>query len=305
MREDKGEREFRLWEQWWFWLLTIPLAGVLVPIFAMLPVKAWWFWMIVGLGSSSIARVLRGGPYPSRRLERLEREVKQLRAALAEKGATPALAPEPALSPQEARALASELAPQGVAVILFSDIEGFTRLVDRLGDETSHSVLLQHHRLLRRAFARHGGREVKQLNDGFMVSFSSAKRALLCADEIQQRLERFNENTGHDLRVRIGIHAGEPLREGDGFVGQTVNLARRVMEQAAGGEVLVTEVIRNLAGPLKGFQYVERGPRKLAGISEPQRLYAFQRVEALSHPLDSALEQELNALEERLADADP
>ena len=114
---------------------------------------------------------------------------------------------------------------------------------------------------------------VKNTGDGFLLSFASAKRALRCAAELQDRLAEAD----FPLGVRVGLHAGEVIRASDeNLVGHAVNLAQRVMAQARGGQVLLSEVVRDLAGPLEGFQFVDQGRRRLKGISRPHQLYAFQ-----------------------------
>lgn len=155
-------------------------------------------------------------------------------------------------------------------------------------------------RVVRDCVRRYDGVEIKQLGDGFMMGFSSAKKALLCAAQIQSRLE----GADGELRVRIGVHAGEPIRDRQDFIGRTVNLAERIMDRAGGGQVFVSEVVKDLAGPLKGFQYVDQGVHRLEGIAEPQRLYAFQPIEALAHPLDSAVDRQLEALERRVKEGE-
>lgn len=186
--------------------------------------------------------------------------------------------------------------PQGVAVLMFTDLEGFTGYTERHGDEAGATLLKLHHRVVRDSVKAHDGIEVKNLGDGFMLCFASARKALLCASEVQAKLQEDD----FPLAVRIGLHAGEPIRDGSDLTGQTVNVASRVMDQANGGQVLVTEVIKNLAGPLKGFQYVGQGMRRLPGLSEPQALSEFVPIRALHSPLDSEVDRRLEGLERDL-----
>jgi len=198
---------------------------------------------------------------------------------------------------EQARPQAAGL-PEGLTVLMFTDLAGFTTYVEREGDEAGHALLKQHNRVLKESVARHDGIEVKNLGDGAMLCFVSVRKALACAAEIQARLgrERF------PLPMRIGLHAGEPIRAGEDMIGRTVNVAARVMDQADGGQILVTGVIRNLAGAQKGFQYVDQGLRRLPGLTDPVHLYAYQPIEPLSTPLDSAVDSQLDALERRVQD---
>jgi len=103
-----------------------------------------------------------------------------------------------------------------------------------------------------------------------------------------------------DVQSASGLHAGEPIQDEQDFIGHTVNLTERIMDQANGGQIFISEVVKNLVGTLKGFQCVDQGRRRLAGISEPQPIYQFQRIKALSTPLDSELDQRLETLERHL-----
>ena len=186
--------------------------------------------------------------------------------------------------------------PQGVAILMFSDIEGFTAYVESHGDEAGRALLQQHHRIFREHLKRHEGVEIKSMGDGFMLCFTSARKALTCAAQVLADLERCS----FPLKVRIGLHAGEPLQEGEDLTGQMVNLAARVMNQADGGQILLTEVVKNLAGSMKGFQYVDQRLRRLPGISQPQQLYQFHPIESLTSPLDSQVDQRLDTLEKQM-----
>ncbi len=186
--------------------------------------------------------------------------------------------------------------PQGVAILMFTDIEAFTSYVERNGDEAGHSLLKLHNHIVRSSLKNNDGLEVKNLGDGFMLCFVSAKKALQCAAAVQSQLQIAE----FPLKVRIGVHAGEPIQEDRDLTGQTVNLAARVMDQANGGQIFVTEVVKNLAGNLKGFQYADQGERRLPGLSETQKLYEFVPIEALTSPLDTEVDQQINTMENQL-----
>jgi class 3 adenylate cyclase/pimeloyl-ACP methyl ester carboxylesterase len=161
----------------------------------------------------------------------------------------------------------------GFCTILFTDVESSTALTQRLGDAGAREVLREHERIVREALKSHGGSEVKALGDGFMASFSSATRALECAIATQRAFAEHNEsNPDTPIRVRIGLNAGEPIAEEEDLFGTAVNLAARIAAQAAGGEILVANVIRELAAG-KGFLFADRGETALRGFEDPVRLF--------------------------------
>jgi class 3 adenylate cyclase len=171
--------------------------------------------------------------------------------------------------------------PQGTITILFSDIEGWTPMTDK-GDERAYTLLQGHNQIFRQAITQHDGWEVKSYGDGFMLAFPSSRKAILCALEIQKGLEKSNQQYEQSIRVRIGIHSGEPIQQGDDYIGRAVNLASRIQNEANGGQILISEVVRNLAGPIQGVQYVDRGIFKLQGIEEKQRLYEVLMIQSLA-----------------------
>jgi class 3 adenylate cyclase len=179
----------------------------------------------------------------------------------------------------EGEETAAEVAPGGLATILFTDVEGSTALTQRLGDAGARDVLREHERIVRQQLKSHGGSEVKALGDGFMASFGSATRALECAIAMQRDIDAWNTarpSTGSgragEIRVRIGLNAGEPIAEAADLFGTAVNLAARIAAQAAGGEILVANVVRELAVG-KGFLFADRGSVPLRGFEDPVRLF--------------------------------
>ncbi|HEV8574346.1 MAG TPA: adenylate/guanylate cyclase domain-containing protein [Dehalococcoidia bacterium] len=167
-----------------------------------------------------------------------------------------------------------------VQTILFSDIEGSTALTERLGDAKAREVIRRHERIIRAALKAHGGSEVKATGDGFMASFGSATKALECAVAIQKAFGDGNEKgeMGNEgIRVRIGLNAGEPIAEQDpngrgDLFGTAVIVAARIAARAAGGEILVSDVVRQLVAG-KGFVFADRGETALRGFEEPVRVY--------------------------------
>ncbi len=149
---------------------------------------------------------------------------------------------------QEQPDLSQHAAPDGTVTIMFSDIEGSTALAERLGDKRFMEVLREHNSIVRRHVKVHGGFEVKSEGDGFMLAFQSARRALECAMDIQRALATRNNGAEEPLLVRMGLHTGEAIEEGEDFFGKNVILAARIAGQATGGEVLVSSL---LGGPLR------------------------------------------------------
>jgi class 3 adenylate cyclase/DNA-binding XRE family transcriptional regulator len=162
----------------------------------------------------------------------------------------------------------------GLRIVLFTDVEGSTQITERLGDAAARSLLRAHERLTRDALQRHGGVEVKTLGDGFLAWFRSAADALACAVDLQRAVAEHNEGAPMPVRVRVGLNAGEPVAEGGDLFGTTVNLAARIATAAAGGEILVADVVRQLAAG-KGFRFADRGEQLLRGYDDPTRLFAL------------------------------
>jgi class 3 adenylate cyclase len=157
--------------------------------------------------------------------------------------------------------------------LLFTDIEGSTLLTQRLGDEGAQTVLREHNQMVRRALDTYNGKEIKHTGDGIMASFFSASRAVGCALCIQRTFVDRNATNPEDaVRVRIGLNAGEPIAEGGDFFGTSVQLARRICDRAEPGQILVSDVVRQLVAG-KGFTFEHVGPEMLKGFHEPTVLY--------------------------------
>ena len=173
---------------------------------------------------------------------------------------------------EEATDKARRLAPGHVHTILFTDVKGSTALTQRLGDAKARALLRQHESIVREALKAHGGSEVKTMGDGFMASFSSATKALECAIAMQRAFAQHNKSADEPILVRIGLNAGEPIAEDDDLFGTAVNEAARITATAEGGEILVSDVVRQLAKG-KDFLFADRGETSLKGFDEPVRLY--------------------------------
>jgi len=159
-----------------------------------------------------------------------------------------------------------------VHTILFTDMEGSTTLTQRLGDAKAQEVLRTHNRIVRDALKAHSGFEIKHTGDGIMASFASASRALECAIAMQRAFAEHSETAEEPIRVRIGLNAGEPIAEEEDLFGTAVILAARIAAKAEGGEIVASDVVRQLVAG-KGFLFADRGEVVLRGFEDPVRLY--------------------------------
>ena len=156
------------------------------------------------------------------------------------------------------------------ATILFTDVVGSTELRSRLGETAADRVFIEHRRRLGTVIARHGGHIVKYTGDGVMASFAAASTAVHAAAAIQADVAEH----GAGIVVRVGVAVGDVTREGDDYFGLPVVAAARLEAAAEGGQILVTESVRLLAGDRAGDRYEPRGPLKLKGIADPVVAYA-------------------------------
>jgi class 3 adenylate cyclase len=162
--------------------------------------------------------------------------------------------------------LSGAVAPNGTVTVLFTDIEGSTQLTEELGDREWMEVLRKHSEIVREELVLHSGFEVKSQGDGFMLAFSSARDALRCARGIQRAVAESDSN-GHRLRVRIGLHTGEPIREADDFYGKAVIQAARIAAEARGSEILVSSLVRDLTESTGEFAFATPREAELKGLT--------------------------------------
>jgi len=128
--------------------------------------------------------------------------------------------------------------------------------------------------MLRQCVARHRGRAVKHMGDGFMAVFPSATRALHCAVDIQKAFADYNrKHPESPIRVRVGLNSGESIEDASDYSGTAVTVAARIVDKARGGQILASEVVRDLAGSVADVEFKEAGRRQLKGIPGRQRLY--------------------------------
>jgi len=156
-----------------------------------------------------------------------------------------------------------------IHTVLFTDIEGSTALTERLGDARAQELRRAHDAIVREALKGCSGSETKHTGDGIMASFPSASRAIECAVAVQRAIAERGDTT---LRVRIGLNAGEPVAEESDLFGTAVNLARRICDKAEPGQILVSDVVHQLAAG-KGFTFADNGEAALKGFEKPVRLH--------------------------------
>lgn len=169
--------------------------------------------------------------------------------------------------------------PTGTVTMLFTDIEGSTRLLERLGTDRYREALDLHRRLLRAAFEGHGGYEVDYEGDAFFVAFANAGDAAAAAAESQQALGAAEWAGGLPIRVRMGIHTGRPVVAPPKYVGLDVHKAARIMAAGHGGQVLLSAATAAL---LEGRVDVDSlGEHRLKDLLQPEPLYQL-RVEGLA-----------------------
>jgi predicted ATPase/class 3 adenylate cyclase len=170
-------------------------------------------------------------------------------------------------------ATAAEL-PTGTLTMLFTDIEGSTVLVRRLGERYGEA-LSAHRELMRAAFRSFGGRELSTEGDSFFVVFSSAIAAVGCCVAGQRALAGHDWPDGVTVRVRMGLHSGEPARHEDNYVGLDVHRAARIAAAAHGGQVVLSDATRHLVESRLADDVSLRdlGWHRLKDIEAPERIY--------------------------------
>ncbi len=157
--------------------------------------------------------------------------------------------------------------PTGLVTLLFTDLEGSTRLLRKEGPEKYARLLSHHHHVLRKAFAEYGGIEVDNEGDAFFVAFQSAADAVQAAAAAQGAL------APTPLRVRIGVHTGDPLLTAHGYVGIDVHRAARIAASAHGGQIVVSRATRAQLEP--GLKLHDLGEHRLKDLEEPEWLFQF------------------------------
>ena len=215
---------------------------------------------------------------------------------------------------EQAEFIRSAKQPSGTVTFLFSDIEGSTVLLRRLGEESYAHVLADHHRLIRSALAAHEGTEVDTQGDGFFAVFSSSRACVASVIEMQRSLASHEWPSGEQIRVRMGIHAGEAAERTTGLVGFDVHKAARVAAAAHGGQVLLSETASALVRDFLPEDALLRdlGLHRLKDLGRPEQIFQldieglgieFPPIRSLDNPeLENNLPAQLSSFVGREAE---
>ncbi len=176
--------------------------------------------------------------------------------------------------------MADQGQPSGTVTLVFTDIEGSTKLLAELGTSGYREALGAHRRLVREAFARYRGYEVDYEGDSFFYAFASTADGLSAVSEVVAALEQ------GPIRIRVGIHSGEPELDPPKYVGADVHKAARIMAAAHGGQVLVSNATRHLVGDR--VRLLDLGEHRLRDFQAPERLF---QLGAGEHPPLRTLER--------------
>jgi len=169
--------------------------------------------------------------------------------------------------------------PNAVAgVVAFTDLVGYTEYTALRGDVEALALLSTQDRIVSNTLPR-DARVVKELGDGLLLYFAAAASAIATGLRLQQRFEEAAEDGALPLWVRIGMHWGRPVSRGEDLVGHDVNVAARIVDVAAPGELLCSHATVAAAGTnVEGIDFVELGPVVMKGIPDPVELYRAERV---------------------------
>jgi class 3 adenylate cyclase/pimeloyl-ACP methyl ester carboxylesterase len=173
-----------------------------------------------------------------------------------------------------------------LTTVMFTDIVGSTALASSLGDAQWAATVARHDEVVRAELARHGGREVKTMGDGFLATFDGPGRAIRCAHAITERVRPLQ------IQVRAGLHTGECELVGDDISGVAVNICARIGALAGGDEVLVSRTVKDLVAG-SGISFIDRGEHRLKGIPDSWRLH---QVAAVESPLSNRIVPDLREM---------
>ena len=196
---------------------------------------------------------------------------------------------------------------EGTVTIMFTDVEESTRLLSTRGFTASHEIMKAYETIIEDKVSQHAGRRIKGLGDGFMISFGSARHGVECALDIQQAISEYSkQNPERKLRIRIGLNTGEVVEESGDIFGAAVNVAARVAGKAKGGEILTSEIVRDLVGPIAEMKFEFRGRYKLKGFPDRWRLHEVipgevKEAPRVLAPADGFVNREQERLDVRMA----
>jgi class 3 adenylate cyclase len=174
--------------------------------------------------------------------------------------------------------------PSGTVTFVFSDVEGSTALLKQLGDRYA-DVLSDHRRLMRDSFGAHGGVEIDTQGDAFFFAFPRARDAVTAAVEAQRAHAHHDWAEAADVRVRMGLHTGEPAVGSEGYLGLDVVRAARLCTAGKGGHVLLSDTTRALVGSSlpDGVSIFPLGERRLKDLDQPERVFELE-IEGAAPP---------------------
>ncbi len=162
---------------------------------------------------------------------------------------------------------------QGEVTLMFSDMAGYTAMTERLGDRKALEIVQAHNEIVRRACDAHGGFEVELRGDGFLVAFSSALSGVRCGVALQREFAVYSaQHPEEPIRLRIGLHTGQAIRDADKFFGKTVIQAFRIADLAAADEILISEDVRDQVEGAGNLRFRSERMAQLKGISGEHRL---------------------------------
>ena len=233
----------------------------------------WPIWPILGWGigvaahgAPLIARAISGSPRHTDRAGTTGQQPAG-RSTSVDEVASMVGSERPSLRPAAA--------PDGTVTVLFSDIEGSTELNERLGDVRWLELLRAHNAIVREEVHRHGGFEVKSQGDGFMIAFASARRGVQCAQAIQSAIEaRLGDHPDGPIRLRIGLHTGEAIRDEADFYGKNIVFAARIADEARGGEILASAVVKQLTESAGDLRFENERELELHGLAGTHRVFS-------------------------------
>jgi class 3 adenylate cyclase len=162
---------------------------------------------------------------------------------------------------------------RGTVTLLFTDLEASTELLRAEGAEQYSSILDEHHELLRRAVAEGGGREVDSRGEELFAVFARAIDAVGAAIGVEREHEHVDWPGGVSVRVRIGIHTGNPVVHDEAYLGLDVHRAARICAAAHGGQILISQPTADLLGDVAGMSTKDLGPYELKGLGEPEHIF--------------------------------
>jgi len=236
------------------------------------------FLFTVPIVGDQIQEILKAGRVDPDKIDQLNERVVELEHQLAQARAEKRVYElQRELDREDERKLKNQASGQEVAVIGFCDLVGFTSFLNNHGDKRAKRVLEKFNDMVRSVLEAFSGVEIKQLGDGFLFSFNSSQKAINGAFRLREGLERVNSEEGLKLSLRVGLHAGEVIKENEDLIGSAVNMAERIMKEAGTDQIVVSETFKHLTNTGDSFTFVDLGERDLKGFQGPRRIYELKK----------------------------